>query len=200
MVSRRKERNSESGRGSFYLCLRRTWRLASGVGVYQGTSRPSTQGEPIRSTQAARTSRGSASSQIFFDQVGLRGRQQAWQGSKWKRRSRTNLLFPFASGSAVATPMQITATRRHVDFHIGPVLCHGHPWREDPTVGSKGINVVDWIWPRWQAPTAQRPRAANKGERGQRAAKGQAKPAQEARSSQPARFRGMGPKIRRELG
>jgi hypothetical protein len=26
-------------------------------------------------------------------------------------------------------PMQITATRRHVDFHIGPILCDGHPWR-----------------------------------------------------------------------
>lgn len=36
---------------------------------------------------------------------------------------------------------------------------------------------------------------------GQRAAKGQVEQAQEeARSSQPARLRGMGPKIRRELG
>lgn len=52
----------------------------------------------------------------------------------------------------MATSMQITATRRHVDFHIGPILCHGHPWREDPAVGSKAIDHHDWIWPRWQAP------------------------------------------------
>lgn len=100
---------------------------ASGVGVYQGTSRPRPPGEPNRSTQAARTSRGSAGLQIFFDQVWERGREQTWQSSKWKRRRSTNLLFPFASGSAVATPMQITATRRHVDFQIGPILCHGYP-------------------------------------------------------------------------
>lgn len=101
----------------------------------------------------------------------------------------------------MATPMQITATRRHVDFHIWPVVCHGHPWREDPAVGSKGIqrrrlDLAQMAGPYCPTPTSGKRTTDGVSEQ----PNGISSKPKRRESSQPARFRGMGPKIRRELG